>query len=136
MSDAATILVADDEQSAIDLVRQALADTPHRVIAAMDGERALEMAREHEPQLAILDVQMPKRNGFDVFVEMRSDEKLRSVPVIMLTAVTRRTRLKFSEKDVGEFAGSEPEAYIDKPVEPVILRQAVNRLLKQADADA
>ena len=134
MSDAAKILIADDEQDCIDFVREALADTPHEVISAMDGEEALKVAREQCPQVIILDIQMPKRTGFEVFAELRADEKLRSVPVIMLTAVTERTGIKFSGRDVGEFMDSEPEVYMDKPIEPVVLKQTINRLLKQSGA--
>jgi len=130
MGDGAKILIADDEQDCIDFVREALADLPHEVLSARDGEEALQVARDQAPQLIILDVQMPKINGFDVFRQLRSDEKLASVPVIMLTAVTGRTGIPFSAEDMGQFMGSEPDAYIDKPIEPVVLRQAVQRLLK------
>ena len=92
----------------------------------MDGEEAL----QHHPQVIILDVQMPKRNGFEVFAELKGDQNLASVPVIMLTGITERTGFKFSEKEMGQFMGSEPEAYVDKPIEPVVLRQTIKRLLK------
>ena len=52
----------------------------------------------------------------------------------MLTAVTSRTGIPFSGKDMGAYLGSEPEAYVDKPIEPVVLRQTVNRLLKEGGA--
>ena len=134
MSGAVKILIADDEQECIDFVRESLADTSYEVLAAMDGEEALEVARRETPQLIILDVQMPKRTGFEVFAALRSDEKLKSIPVIMLTAVTERTGIKFSRQDMGDYMGSEPEAYVDKPIEPIVLKQAVNRLIKQSGA--
>ena len=136
MSDTAKILVADDEQECIDFVRETLADTPHEVLTAMDGEEALEVARQQCPQLIILDIQMPKLNGFEVFAALRGDEKLSQVPVIMLTAVAERTGVNFSEGDMGEYMGSRPEAYVDKPIEPVVLKQTINRLLKQSGATA
>jgi CheY-like chemotaxis protein len=135
MSDVTKILIADDEQECIDFVREAFADTPYQVVAAMDGEEALEVARAENPQLIILDIQMPKRNGFEVFGELRSDEKLKGVPVIMLTAISERTGMKFSGSEMGRYMGSKPEAYVDKPIEPVILRQTVTRLLKQSAAE-
>ena len=134
MTDAVKILVADDEQECIDFVREALAGMPCQVLSAKDGEEALTVARQHRPQLIILDVQMPKRDGFAVFHELRSDENLSKVPVIMLTAVSARTGIPISGKDMGEYFGSEPEAYVDKPIEPVVLRQTVNRLLKESGA--
>lgn len=129
MTDAAKILIADDEQECIDFVRDALADTPHEIIAAMDGEEALKMARENSPQLIILDVQMPKASGFQVFEQLKADQKLSSVPVIMLTSTTERTGVKLTGKDMGQYMGAEPEAYIDKPIEPIVLKQTVARLL-------
>lgn len=130
MTEAAKILIADDEQDCIDFVREAMADTPHEVLAAMDGEEALKVAREQSPDVIILDVEMPKLNGFDVFAKLRADEKLSAVPVIMLTGIAERRGMKFSGRDMGEYIGSEPEAYVDKPIEPVVLVQTVNRLLK------
>ena len=132
MSDVPKVLIADDEQPCIDFVREALADVDCEVVSALDGEGALAVAREQLPRVIILDIQMPKLTGFEVFTKLRADEKLASVPVIMLTAVTQRTGLKFSGKDMGEFMGAEPEAYIDKPIEPIVLRQMVTRLLKKA----
>ena len=134
MTDAVKILVADDEQECIDFVRDTLAGMPCQVLSAKDGEEALAVARQHRPQLIILDVQMPKRDGFAVFHELRSDKQLARIPVIMLTAVTSRTGIPFSGKDMGAYLGSEPEAYVDKPIEPVVLRQTVNRLLKEGGA--
>ena len=136
MTDAAKILIADDEQECIDFVREALADTPYEVLAAMDGEEALKVAREQNPQVIILDVQMPKLNGFEVFSKLRADEKLSGVPVIMLTGIAERTGFKFDQKDMGEYMGTQPEAYVDKPIEPIVLKQTINRLLKQSGASA
>ena len=130
MNDAATILIADDEQDCIDFVREALADMPYTVVSAMDGEEALEVARRETPQLIILDVQMPKLSGFDVFGQLKADDALKSVPVIMLTGVAEKTGIGFSADDMGEYLGKEPEAYIEKPIEPVVLKQTVKRLLK------
>ena len=130
MNDAVTILIADDEQDCIDFVSEALADLPCVVVSAMDGEEALEVARREKPQLVILDVQMPKLSGFDVFSQLQADDTLKSVPVIMLTGVAEKTGIGFSADDMGEFLGKEPEAYIEKPIEPVVLQQTVKRLLK------
>ncbi|MDP7163125.1 MAG: hypothetical protein QF577_00565 [Phycisphaerae bacterium] len=75
-------------------------------------------------------MQILKRNGFEVFAELKGDQDLASVPVIMLTGIAERTGFKFSEKEMGQFMGSEPEAYVEKPIEPVVLRQIIKRLLK------
>ena len=136
MSDAVKILVADDEQDCIDFVCDALAETGYEMLEARDGEQALSMAREHRPNLIILDVQMPKRDGFAVFAALRADETFNNVPVIMLTAISERTGVDLSAKDMGEYMGSEPDAFVDKPIEPIILRQAVKTLLRRGGAEA
>jgi len=130
MTDTATILIADDEQECIDFVRDTFSDTPYEVVSAADGEEALAVARQTQPQLIILDVQMPKRNGFEVFAELQADEALSSVPVVMLTGIGQRLGMGFSEEDMGQYLGKEPAAYIEKPIEPVVLKQTVSRLLK------
>jgi CheY-like chemotaxis protein len=128
------ILIADDEPDCIEFVRETLADTPHEVIAARNGREALALARDQKPDLLILDVQMPEKGGFEVFSELRGDKALGRVPVIMLTGVAQQTGIRFSGSDMGEYLGSEPEAYLDKPIEPFLLKQTVNRLLGQLHA--
>ncbi|HDZ20459.1 hypothetical protein LCGC14_0162200 [marine sediment metagenome] len=134
MSDIPKVLIADDEQTCIDFVRASLSDMPCEVLEAFDGQQALDVARKHHPQLIILDIQMPERSGFDVFVELKKDEALASVPVIMMTALGERLGLQFDEKEMGEYMGTEPEAYIDKPVDGASLKETVARLLEQAQA--
>ena len=73
MNEKPKILVADDEQECLDFVLDALADTPCELITATDGEQALQLAKQHQPQLVILDVQMPKLDGYAVFGELRKD---------------------------------------------------------------
>lgn len=130
MSDQPKVLVADDEQDCLDFVSDALADAPYELITASDGEEAWQLAQEQQPQLCILDVQMPKCDGYELFARLRGDAKLAKVPVIMLTGIAERTGIKSGGADMGEYLGSEPEAYIDKPIEPIILKQTVKRLLK------
>ena len=113
-----------------------MAETGYEMLEARDGEQALSMAREHRPNLIILDVQMPKRDGFAVFAALRADETFNNVPVIMLTAISERTGVDLSAKDMGEYMGSEPDAFVDKPIEPIILRQAVKTLLRRGGAEA
>ena len=132
MDECPKVLIADDEQECIDFVREALMDMDCEVISAMDGAEALSVARDQKPRVVILDVQMPKLDGFGVFSELRADAELRSVPVIMLTGVGARTGVKTNARDMGDYLGSEPEAYIDKPIEPIVLKQTVKRLLKQS----
>ena len=99
------------------------------MLHAYDGKAALEMAASEKPDLVILDVQMPEKNGFEVFAELRKGEQTKGIPVIMLTAVSERTGIPFSARDLGDYYGSEPDAYIDKPIKPEKLRETVRNLL-------
>lgn len=77
------ILVVDDDPDIVDIISYSLRKEGHRVIAGHDGQEALELARKYHPDLAILDVMMPKQNGFEVCRRLRQES---STPVIMLTA--------------------------------------------------
>jgi two-component system cell cycle response regulator DivK len=123
------VLIADDEADVHAFVQVALEDDGHQILDAEDGEAALEQARAEAPDLVILDVQMPKKNGFEVFAELRGNEGTKAIPVIMLTSVSARTGIPFGKRDMGDYFGSEPDAYIDKPIDPETLRATVNKLL-------
>ena len=124
------VLIADDEVEVHEFVKEALADGGYEVITASDGEEAAEKCRSEKPDLLILDVQMPKKIGFSVFDELRRDEATKAIPVIILTAITARTGIPYGADEIGEFFGSEPEAYLDKPIDPGKLQETVARLLQ------
>lgn len=77
------VLVADDDPDLVDIVSYALRKDGHRVVSAKDGHKALELARRHHPDLAILDVMMPPPDGFEVCRQLRQEGPL---PIIFLTA--------------------------------------------------
>ena len=131
MSDIPKVLIADDDPTCIDFVQMSLADMPCEVLVAEDGQQALAVAREHRPQVIILDIQMPELNGFDVFSALRRDRNLAAIPVIMLTAIGDRTGFHFDESEMDEFMGSAPQAYLEKPVDPEVLKHTVSRLLSR-----
>ena len=120
-----TALVVDDEPVARDFARAILESAGWKVIEAPDGQTARKMALEQKPQLILLDVQMPGESGFSVFAELRENQATASIPVIMVTGVTEKTGIKFSQKEMGEFIGKEPEAYLEKPVDPETLKSTV-----------
>ena len=79
------VLVVDDEPDAVEFVQAVLEEAGYEVAGAADGEAGLEAARAQVPDLVILDVQMPGKDGFTVFAEMRKDPELAGIPVVMLT---------------------------------------------------
>jgi DNA-binding response OmpR family regulator len=112
------VLVADDEPHLLRLVKFRLEREGYQVLTAADGETALQVARDEHPDLCVLDVMMPKRSGFDVLRELRSDETCAGMKVIMLTA-----RAQDRDVDVGFSLGADD--YITKPVSPQELRERI-----------
>jgi len=80
------ILIADDRSSSRELLRAILEQANYVVVEAVDGEQALLMASEINPHLIILDIHMPKRDGFGVIEELRKDPALQDLPIMALTA--------------------------------------------------
>ncbi len=120
-----TALVVDDEVVIRDFLRAILESIDWKVIEASDGKTARKSAIEHKPQLILLDVQMPGESGFSVFADLRENQATADIPIIIVTGVAEKTGIKFSSKEMGEFIGKEPEAYLEKPVDPEILKSTI-----------
>jgi len=122
------ILVIDDEPDVLLLCRVNLQFEGHEVIEAGDGERGLERAREEQPDLIVLDVMLPQRDGFSVLQRLTADPRTSEIPVILLTA-------KAQEDDQmrGWLAGA--AEYVTKPFSPVALTDAVRSVLSMTPAE-
>jgi len=130
MPDTKTVLIVDDEPDAIEFVEAALSELGGvATLSANDGVSGLQRAKEAKPDLIVLDVQMPGKSGFDMFVDLKKETSTKDIPVIMLTGVADKVGIRFSGRDMGEFMGEVPEAYIEKPVDPEELKKTVSRLL-------
>jgi CheY-like chemotaxis protein len=123
------ILVVDDESDAVEFVRAILEDAGYEVASAPNGEQGVQTARAVKPSLVILDVQMPGKDGFSAFADMKKDPELKAIPVVMLTGVRKRLGLRFSSHDMADYLGEEPNAYVEKPVDPRVLQETVRSLL-------
>jgi len=82
------LLVVDDEPQVVDLVRQILEDEPYEVVAATNGQAALEAIAQKRPDLVLLDLLMPEMDGFTAIEQLQQDPQTRHLPVIVLTAKT------------------------------------------------
>jgi len=116
------ILVVDDNADNVELLAKRLKALGYRTAEAYDGEQALLRVAEEEPDLVILDVMMPKLDGFEVCQRLKSDERTRSIPVIMLTA-KREVPDKIRGLDTGA------DDYVTKPFNPQELMARVRSLL-------
>ena len=124
------ILLVDDDPDELEYAATIVSEIgDFTIVTASDGEEGLEKARAEKPDLILLDVMMPKKDGFAVFKELRSDSATEGIPVIMLTAVSEKTGIKFSQATMGQFFGKEPEAFIDKPLDPLRVQEAAKKAL-------
>jgi DNA-binding response OmpR family regulator len=118
------VLVADDDRDILSLVTVRLERSGYRVLEASDGAEALELAREQAPDLAVLDLMMPRLTGLEVTRALREDERTREVPVILLTA-------RVQEADVQTCLEAGATAYVKKPFSPQELSDRVDALLRR-----
>jgi CheY-like chemotaxis protein len=123
------VLVVDDDQTAVAFVRGALEPEKYEVTSAGDGLMGLSQARDEPPDLIILDVYMPRQPGFYTLRDLKADPKTKNIPVIMLTSVARRLGVAFSTQDIYDFLGTEPDVYLEKPIDPMFLRRVADKLL-------
>jgi CheY-like chemotaxis protein len=121
-------LVVDDEYEAREFVRAILEPDGWDITEAEDGEIGLQKARSVKPDLIVLDVQMPNKGGFDTFTELIKEPDLQATKIIMLTGVAEKVGIQFSAEDVGEFLGKEPDAYVEKPIDPDTFKRVVQRV--------
>ncbi len=125
------VLVVDDDPDVRSFVVTVLEENQYTPLVAADGVEGLEMIEEHQPDLVILDVLMPRGSGIRLYRKLKMDENLKKIPIIMFTGIALRSFLK-SQKVLDEFKGSkvpEPEVYLEKPVEPEELAEAVKNQL-------
>ncbi len=125
------VLVVDDELDIRIYISTLLETNGYRPLQAEDGTLGLEIARRERPSLIILDVMMPRESGITLYRELKNDPELRDIPVIMLSALSKKTFLH-SQKMLDEYRDEkipEPAAYIEKPPEPDELLAAVQNNL-------
>jgi DNA-binding response OmpR family regulator len=120
--DRPVVLVADDDDDIRDLVAFRLDRAGYEVVRAADGEEALALAKQHVPDLAVLDVMMPKLTGYDVTRELRANAETSRIPVILLTA-------RVQEADVARGFEAGADDYVKKPFSPQELKARVQAVL-------
>jgi DNA-binding response OmpR family regulator len=125
--DTPLVLVADDEEDIRALVAFRLKRAGYEVITAADGEEALLLATSRLPDLAVLDMMMPKATGLEVTRSMREQATTKDIPVILLTA-------RAQEADVSRGFEAGADDYVKKPFSPQDLQSRVQALLERAAA--
>ncbi len=117
------ILIVDDEPDLMETLSFRLEANKYEVIKAYDGQEGLDKARKDNPDLIILDLMLPKLDGYKVCRMLKFDDKYKKIPIILFTA-----RAQESDKKTGEEVGA--DAYVTKPFEPAVLLAKIAELLK------
>ena len=121
------VLIADDDVDALRLVGMMLERQGYEILAAANGQQALQKAIETQPDLLILDVMMPDMDGYEVASKIRSHPATESIPILMFTAKT-----SVNDKIAGFQAGADD--YLTKPIHPRELASRVEALLERQHA--
>jgi len=128
MKEKAKILIVDDDQDFVEATKLVLESKPYEVVTASNGSEGLAKANQEKPDLIILDIIMPVKDGFSTAEEFNKDPELEKIPIIMLTSFAE----KVGETNLSLSQGLtlDAEDYVNKPVSPEELLSRVERLLK------
>jgi len=129
MTENPKILLIDDDVDFVEATKIVLESKPYEVIVAYDGNDGLRKAREENPDLIILDIIMPGKDGFSTAEHLKKDSELSKIPVLVLTSYAE----KGGESSIAASGGLtlETEDYIDKPISPEELLKRVEKYLKR-----
>jgi len=125
------VLVVDDDPMLITYLKTLLEDNGYEVITAKDGNEGLEKTKNEKPDVISLDLLMPEKTGIKMFRELRKDDQMKSVPIIVVTGISNQYQA-FSEfkKFIYERNIPGPEAYLEKPINPDNFISKVKEFLK------
>ncbi len=121
-----TILVVDDEKDLLDLIEYNLKKEGFNVLKAENGEEGIKIAKEHKPDLVLMDIMMPKMDGMEAVEKMRRDDDLKSIPIIFLTA-------RSDEKTEVEGLNKGGDDYITKPISTTKLISRIKAVMRRFD---
>ena len=126
---ASRILVVDDDRQIVRLVQSYLEQAGMTTLAAYEGEQAMHLIRSERPDLIVLDLMLPRRDGWEITRQMRADERLANISILMLTA-----RVEDSDKIEGLELGADD--YLTKPFNPLEVVARVRAILRRATGAA
>ena len=110
MSQKAKVLIVDDEPFNLDVLQQELEDLDYQIITASNGQEALDNIKKHQPDLILLDLMMPILDGFAVLSEIKANNDLRDIPVIIVSAAS-------DSKNIVKGIKQGADDYITKPID-------------------
>ena len=128
------ILVVDDDPDVMLFNKTVVEEEGYLPLTASNGEEGLALLKKESPDLVILDVLMPKQSGIKMYRAVKTEERWRHIPIIILSGISRRSFLKSQEAltEFGEQPVPEPELYLEKPVEARDLAAAIREVLEKS----
>jgi len=118
-----TVICIEDEPEMIDLIRLILGRKGFDLVGAIGGQEGIDAVRQLKPDLVLLDLMMPDMDGWEVYQQMKADDELKSIPVIVVTA-----KAQSIDKVLGLHI-AKVDDYVTKPFGPQELLQSVNKVL-------
>ena len=122
------IIITDDDPDILENLTTILGTQPYRLATARDGKQCLALIKQERPDLLILDMLMPRMDGWGVIRELRSDPLYANLPIMVLTTVVEDASRRRYELEVG--MEMDVQDYVQKPAKPAELLQRVEKLLK------
>ena len=132
MEKKAKILLVDDDIDFVESTKIVLESKPYEVIVALEGDEALRKARQEKPDLILLDIIMPVKDGFTAAEQLKEDPQLSKIPTLMLTSFSARRGE--TAIPVSRGFALDVEDYIEKPVSPEELLAIVEKHLKKMNS--
>jgi two-component system alkaline phosphatase synthesis response regulator PhoP len=117
------VLIADDIQQNRELLEAYLADEGYQILMAADGQQTMQMVDEHQPDLILLDIMMPRMSGYEVCTRLKADPGKRMIPVLIVTALNE-------PGDIEKAVNAGCDDFLTKPVNRLELRTRVRSLLR------
>lgn len=117
------VLIADDNDQNRELLDAYLAEEEYQILMARDGEETLQVVREHQPDLILLDIMMPRMSGYEVCEQLKQDSEFSAIPVLMVTALNEMG-------DIEKAVTAGCDDFLTKPVNQLELKTRVRSLLK------
>jgi len=123
------ILVVEDEPRVLEVIKKRLEVAGHHVITAVDGAEGFELAKSENPDLIVLDLMLPKKDGYDVCWELKHDPLYKPIPILMLTARTQ-------DREIERGMKSGADGYMMKPFDGKVLVDRIAELLQKVDEES
>lgn len=135
------VLIVDDDPDNVIFLKTVLEDNGYEVVTAENGEVGLAKAKEFKPELILLDLMMPKKSGTGFLNDIKKDEEMKNIPIVVQSGASKQTGIDMKKylkdqpfkdakaKVLGKDAEITPQAYLEKPIEPSELIEAIKKLI-------